>query len=502
MGAGPGDAGLMTMRGAQLLGQAQIVLYDALVNPLLLQLAPVKSELIYSGKRSKAHAFSQDEINRLLIEKAKAGKKVVRLKGGDPYVFGRGGEEAEALREAGVAFEVVPGVSSILAVPNYAGIPITHREICSAFTVATGHENPNKSSANIDWKTFSKLDGTKLILMGVEQIESIMNRMKDHGLAADTPVAIIRWGTTGRQETLIGTISDIAQKAKCQGFSAPAITIIGEVVSLRDRLNWFEERPLFGNRIVVTRSRQQASRLSQKLMEWGADVLEIPTLRIAPPSKKQFLIDAMSALGEYDWIIFTSPNGVESFFDYFFRAFDDLRDLGNLRIAAVGSATASKVESLHLRVDVVPKKYVATEIAKAMAAFENVENLKLLLVRAEIANPDLPKALTQLGAIVDDVPVYQTLIEENDFNGAADRLTNEGADWVIFTSSSTVVHFDRRFDLDKLCEKLPKLKLASIGPETSKALRSLKKEPTLEAAEHTIDGLVKSLIHHSKKDGR
>ncbi len=499
VGAGPGDSGLLTMRGGELLGRADVVVYDALVNPDLLRLAPREAEFLYGGKRANAHAIPQADLNRLLVDKAKAGKTVVRLKGGDPYVFGRGGEEAEELREAGVPFEVIPGVTSIIAATNYAGIPITHRDVCSGFTVVTGHEDPTKETSSIDWEALAKIEGTKVILMGVERIGSIMENLMKHGVDKTMPVGMVRWGTTGRQETLIGTVEDIAEKVATQGFKAPAVTVVGDVVDLRDRLNWFEERPLFGQRVVVTRTRTQASQLSRRLLEAGADVLEVPTIKVGPPKRREVLIEAMAALGEYNWIVFTSPNGVTAFFDYFFRAFDDIRILGNMRIAAVGPATAAKIADLHLRVDVMPKKYLASEVAAAIQEFESVDNLKIMLARAEVANPELPKELLELGAIVDDIPVYETIIEDQDHNGAASRMLEEGAEWVTFTSSSTVEHFNTRFNIDDLLGKYPALKFASIGPETTKALRAIGHEPTLEAAEHTIDGLVDSLLDAAAK---
>lgn len=500
VGAGPGDSGLLTMRGGELLGRADVVVYDALVNPDLLRLASREAEFLYAGKRAKAHAIPQRELNQLLIQKAQEGKTVVRLKGGDPYVFGRGGEEAEELREAGVPFEVIPGITSIIAATNYAGIPITHRDVCSGFTVITGHEDPTKPDSRIDWEALARIPGTKVILMGVERIGRIMENLREHGLDVETPVGMVRWGTTGRQETLVGNVGNIAEKVKARGFKAPAVTVVGDVVDLRDRLNWFEERPLFGQRVVVTRTRAQASQLSRRILELGADVLEIPTIKVGPPKEKKILVEAMAALGEYDWIVFTSPNGVTSFFDYFFRAFDDIRSLGNIRIAAVGPATAAKIASFRLRVDVMPTKYVTDEVVGAMQAFESVENLKILLARAEVANPDLPNELSALGAMVDDVPVYETVIEDQDHNGAAERMLAEGADWITFTSSSTVQHFDQRFNLAKLHESYPELKFASIGPETTKALVALGKAPTIEAKDHTIDGLVEALEGAVKSD--
>lgn len=499
VGAGPGDAGLLTLRGAELLKRADVVVYDALVNKDLLRLAPKSAEIIYGGKRSREHAIPQDELNQLLIKKAKEGKTVVRLKGGDPYIFGRGGEEAEELVAAKVPFEVVPGVSSITAAANYAGIPITHRSYSSSFTVVTGHENPNKDDTSVDWAWLAKEPGTKVVLMGVERIRQIAAELMRHGLNPDTPVGMVRWGTRGRQSSIDGTLATIADLVEKQNFGAPAITIIGDVVKLRSKLNWFERRPLFGQRVVVTRTREQASQLAGQLLELGAEVLEIPTIRMEEPLNKSGLVDAMLALGEYDWIVFTSPNGVTAFFDYFFKAFDDIRALGNLRIAAVGPATAAKLKELHLRVDAIPEEYLAARIADAVSSFESIENLRILLMRAEIANAELPRELEKLGAIVDDVACYRTMPETEDLNGNAERLIESGADWITFTSSSTVENFHARFDLPKLRQQFPEIRIASIGPETSKTLRALGVHPDTEAREHNIPGLIRALRASSSK---
>ncbi len=493
VGAGPGDAGLLTLRGAELLRCADVVVYDALVNPDLLGLAPRTAEFIYGGKRAKAHTIPQEDLNKLLVTKAKAGKCVVRLKGGDPYVFGRGGEEAEELVAADVPFEVVPGISSVVAAGNYAGIPITHRDHCSSFTVLTGHEDPTKEVSNLDWARLAKDSGTKVVLMGVERIRQITGQLVANGADARTPVAMIRWGTTGRQQAIEGTLATIADIAEKADFAAPAVTIIGGVVSLRKKLNWFEHRLLFGQRVVVTRTREQASQLSARLIERGAEVLEVPTIKIVPPDDRQSLVEALAGLGEYDWLVFTSPNGVTAFFDYFFKTHNDLRDLGNLRFAAVGPATAAKLRELHLNVDAMPEQYVAKAVAKAIADCESVENLRVLLLRAEVANPELPKQLEELGAIVDDVAVYRTVPETEDLTGTAARLEEEGADWLTFASSSAVENFHARFDLTKHLAKFPKTRLLSIGPETSKALAALNLKPTKEANPHTIDGMVAAL---------
>jgi uroporphyrinogen III methyltransferase / synthase len=493
VGAGPGDAGLITLRGAELLGRADVVVYDALVNPDLLRLAPREAEIIYGGKRSREHAIPQEELNALLVARARDGKTVVRLKGGDPYVFGRGGEEAEELADAKIPFEVVPGVSSIFAAPNYAGVPLTHREHCSSFTVVTGHEDPTKDETSLDFKQLANVPGTKVVLMGVERIRPLAASLVAHGMPGETPVAMVRWGTTGRQESIQGTLGNIAEVVEKTNFKAPAVTIIGNVVKLRDKLNWAENRPLFGQRIVVTRTREQASQLSRQLLELGAEVLEIPTIRIAPPDNHQDIIDAVLELNAYDWLVFTSPNGVTAFFDYFFKTFDDLRDIGGVRIAAVGPATAAKLKELHLKVDLMPEEYLAKKIVSAFQSYESIDNLRICLLRAQVANSELPRALEEKGAIVDDVACYKTIPETEDRNGAAARLGDSGADWITFTSSSTVENFHARFDLPKLLRQFPQTQLASIGPETSKALLALGLKPTVEAREHTIDGLVKAI---------
>ncbi len=498
VGAGPGDAGLLTVRGAELIARADVLVYDALVNPDLLRLAPKTAEIIYGGKRAKDHAIPQEEMNQLLVKKAKEGKVVVRLKGGDPYIFGRGGEEAEELHEAGIAFEVVPGISSTFAAPNYAGIPVTHRDFCSAYTVITGHEDPTKDESAIDWAALAKTPGTKIVLMGVERIRQIAAKFVENGLPAKTPVAMVRWGTTGRQKTIEGTLATIADVVEKTGFTAPAVTIIGGVVSLRKKLNWFEKRPLFGQRIVVTRTRDQASQLSNQLSERGADVLEIPTIKITDPEERIALVEAMAGISAYDWLVFTSPNGVTSFFDYFFKAHDDIRAIGICRIAAVGPATAAKLKERHLRVDAMPEEYVATKVAEAISKKDNVENLRVLILRAEVASPELPKQLEELGAIVDDVACYRTVPETEDLNGAAAKLVEEGADWVTFTSSSTVENFHARFNLPELKKKFPGLKLLSIGPETSKAITALGLQPNVEAKPHNIDGMVSALERAAK----
>ncbi len=497
VGAGPGDAGLLTLRGAELLHRADVVVFDMLVNPDLLRLAPPAAELISRGKRASAEALPQSKLNALMVSKAREGKCVVRLKGGDPYIFGRGGEEAEALAAAGIRFEVVPGVSSIIAAPNYAGIPLTHRGHCSSFTVFTAHDDPVEEGTTLRYDQIAKIPGTKVVLMGMKRLGEWVDSLVAHGLPADTPAAMIEWGTTPRQRCALGTLANLAAQAEHMKLGSPVVTVIGDVVRLREQLNWFEHRPLFGQRIVVTRAREQAGALSRLLQDNGAEVLEIPSIKIAPPTHKQDIVDALLELNAYDWLVFTSPNGVTTFFEYFFKRFHDMRDLGGARIAAVGPGTAAKLRDLHLQVDLMPDEAQAAAIAAAFAKFESIENLKICLLRAEVANTDLPKALEEMGAIVDDIACYKTVAETVDSSDTAARMLESGADWITFTSASTVEHLHARFDLPKLLGKFSHLKLATIGPDTTKALVALGLRPAVEAKDHTIESLVAALVKAS-----
>jgi uroporphyrinogen III methyltransferase/synthase len=381
-----------------------------------------------------------------------------------------------------------------VAVPNYAGIPLTHRDSCSRVTLITGHSDPSKEEASIDWPSVAKTPGTQVIMMGTDRIGQIAQTLISHGMAPKTAIAMIRWGTTGRQESIAGTLENIGERAAREAIAPPTVAVIGDVVNFRGKLNWFEKRALFGQRMVVTRSREQAGKLSSRLTDLGAEVIEIPTIKFEPPTKREALIDALLELNSYDWLVFTSANGVTQFFDYFFRQHHDMRDIGGARIAAVGPATANKVKELHLQVDLMPEEATAAHIAEAFAEFETIENLKICLLRAEVANPDLPKELEALGAIVDDIALYKTAAETEDRTGVAARLLDTGADWILFTSASTVEHFHARFDLPALSRRFPELKLASIGPETSKALAALELKPAVEAREHTAEGLVDAVI--------
>ncbi|CAN5651376.1 uroporphyrinogen-III C-methyltransferase [soil metagenome] len=488
VGAGPGDLGLVTLRAKELIEQAEVLVYDYLCNPEMLRWAPEAAERIYAGKKAGEHTLSQEEINALLVEKTRAGKRVVRLKGGDPFVFGRGGEEAQALAHAGLAFEVVPGVTSAVAAPAYAGIPITHRGSNSHVTFFTGHEDPAKEESSIDFAALAQLGGTQVMLMGVERIGAIAAQMMASGMRADLPVALTRWGTTARQETLIGTLENIAQLVVESGFSAPAVAVFGEVVSLRKELNWFEKRPLAGKRVVVTRTRTQAGVLSEQLRSLGADVIELPTIRIEPPTDLRAFAELVQDAHAYDWIVFTSPNGVNAFFELFYKLYDDAREIGAARIAAIGPATAQRLKDFHMHIDLQPEQFVAEALVKEFKKQGGVENLKILLARAEKARDVLPKELSAMGGIVDEGFAYRTVPETRDENGARRRFAEEGADLITFASSSTVENF--------LALGLPwpaGMQVASIGPITSRTARDLGLSVDVEARRHDIPGLVDAI---------
>ena len=487
VGAGPGDLGLVTLRAKECTENADVIVYDHLANPEMLSWARDDAEIIYAGKEP-GESRTQDESNTLLIDKARQGKQVVRLKGGDPFVFGRGAEEAQTIADAGIPFEIVPGITSAIAGPAYAGIPMTHRAHNSHVTFFTGHEDPAKAESAIDYAALAKLGGTQVMLMGVERLGSITSEMLKQGVRGDLPVALVRSATTGQQETLIGTLSDIAQKTVASNFKAPAVAVFGEVVGLRDSLNWYEKRPLLGKRIVVTRTRKQASVLSNKLRALGAHVIELPTIRTEPPSDLREFAELVQEAHMYDWVVFTSANGVDAFFDVFFKLYDDAREIGGARVAAIGPATAQRVKDFHLHVDLQPEEFVAEAVVKEFKKQESIENLRLLLVRAEKARDVLPKELSGAGAIVDEAFAYRTVLETRDTSGARRQLAQEGADLITFTSSSTVENF--------LALGLPwpkGMRIASIGPVTSKTARDQGLKVDVEARRHDIDGLVQAI---------
>ncbi|MDX9786566.1 MAG: uroporphyrinogen-III C-methyltransferase [Desulfobacterales bacterium] len=495
VGAGPGDPDLISVRGLKCIQAADVIIYDYLASPALLKHAPAAAELIYVGKKGGYHTQSQESINALIVEKAMTGATVARLKGGDPYIFGRGGEEAQVLVERGIAFEVVPGVTSAIAAAAYAGIPLTHRDFTSTLAFVTGHENPGKNGSSIDWEALAKGVGTIVFFMGVKNLPQITRQLVAHGKPADTPVALIRWGTTSRQVTVVGTLETIVEKVANAKLKPPAITVIGEVVRLRETLNWFENRPLFGKTIVVTRAREQASDLVERLSDSGAECLECPTIKIVPLEDNAPLLQAMDHLADYDWLIFTSVNGVKFFFQTLFETGRDARALGNIGTAVIGPATAQCLLNNGLRADIVPSSYRAESVIEAFAK-ENIQGKKILLPRALEARPILPVELTRMGAQVDEVPVYRTL---KDLDNAVDlvaRLEEGSIDMITFTSSSTAKNFKALLPEDRFSDLLDGVTIAAIGPITADTAASLGMPAQLVADTYTIDGLCNAILSY------
>ena len=492
IGAGPGDPGLMTLKGRELISRADCLVYDALASPLMLGWARPECEKIYVGKRAGNHALPQDEINELLVKCASRCSCVVRLKGGDPYVFGRGGEEAQALYAAGVPFEVVPGVTSAIAGPACAGIPVTHRDFCTQFTVFTGHEGTHKAGSTLDIPGIAAAQGTKVMLMGMSRLRETMSALIQAGQGAAVPAAAVQWAATGRQKCVTATVATLADAVEAAGVGSPAVVVIGEVVKLAPQLDWRSRLPLCGKRVVVTRTREQASELSSMLETLGADVMELPTIRIAPPSDKRDFAEAVVDAPHYDWLIFSSPNGVRRFFQAFFAVYEDIREIGGARIAAVGPGTAAELKKFGLMVDVMPQKAVAEELIAEFDRkgdeFGGVANVTMLWVHGEQARRVIYDELMKRQAIVDECLAYSTVPETEDISGAQARLREEGADVITFTSSSTVRHFmAMNLPLPEGC------RIASIGPVTTATLAEFGLKPDIEAELHTIPSLVEAV---------
>ena len=498
VGSGPGDPKLITVRGLEALREAEVLIYDYLAPKELLKEIPPQCEVIYVGKKAGSHTMPQEEINRLIVAKAKEGKLVVRLKGGDPFVFGRGGEEAlEALAE-GVEFEIVPGVTAGVAVPAYAGIPVTQRGINVAVTFVTGHEDPNKDESAINWDALASSGATLVFYMGVGNLGKIAQRLQAGGRSATTPVAVIHRGTTMRQRTVSGTLEDIERVVAEEGIKPPSIIVVGDVVSLRGKLRWFEDRPLFGRKVIVTRSREQASDFSALLAGFGAEVIELPAIKIGPSPDPATVNRAIAMLTAYDWIVFTSVNGVYTFMEKVAASGGDVRSLGTARLCAIGPATAGALRAMGLKVDVVPETYVAEEVASALKVSDDLRGRKILLPRAEIARKVLPESLRAEGAEVDDVPVYSTVAESPENLDEVRSMLEAGqVDAVTFTSSSTVENF-----VDMAGESVVKAAaeagtvIASIGPITADKASSFGFETNVMPQEYTIAGLGRALADY------
>ena len=499
VGAGPGDPGLITVKGRECIAAADVVIYDYLASPALLAHARPQAELIYVGKKGGDHTLPQDEINRLIVAKAREQKTVTRLKGGDPYVFGRGGEEAEVLVDAGIPFEVVPGVTSAVAATAYAGIPLSHRRLTSTIAFVTGHEDPGKEGSGIDWAALAQGIGTLVFFMGVKNLPTIVSELVARGRAPETPVALVRWGTTPQQLTVSGTLADIVERVHRAGLKAPAIIVVGEVVGLRERLRWFEDRPLFGKRILVTRSREQASDLVKALTELGADCIECPTIRIVPPDDPRPLEAAIDRLRDYDWLVFTSVNGVTGFFERLFALGRDVRALGHLRTAAIGPVTAARLKSFGLTSDLVPETFQAEAVVEAFRR-QDLRGRKVLLPRAQEARAILPEQLSALGATVHEVAVYRTVPAGSDPAALADRAAERPIDLLTFTSSSTVTNFKELLRAGDPAG-LSRIPAACIGPITADTARASGFDVCLTAETYTIPGLCRAILAHYAAPG-
>ncbi len=495
IGAGPGDPGLLTIKAKECIETADVVVYDYLASPYLLEYARKDAQIIYVGKKGGDHTLSQEGINQLLVDKARQGLDVARLKGGDPFVFGRGGEEAQELLSHGISYEVIPGVTSAVAAPAYAGIPITHRDHTSFVSFITGHENPDKKDSSMQWDVYAKSNATLVFFMGVKNLGNIVKNLVEHGKDKDTPVALVRWGTTTRQRTVTGTLDTIVENVKAAKLKSPAIIVIGHVVSLRDELAWFDKRPLFGRKIVITRARAQASSMVTALNKLGAQCIEIPTIRIDAPDDLTPLKESIENIKNYDWLVFTSVNGVKFFFDTLFDMGKDVRVLGHLKFACIGPVTKERLGDYGIISDILPETYRAESVADAFSAVD-IKDKKVLLPRAKKARTILPEELDKMGALVDDVVAYETGLCEDGKEELVTLLENNEIDAITFTSSSTVSNFMSLLESKDAQSLLKDVVVASIGPITSDTARSFGIEPDIEADQFTIQGLTEALLTH------
>ncbi len=489
IGAGPGDPDLITVKGVECLRRADVVVHDYLVGREILRHAGTNARLIYVGKIGGHHNISQENLNRILVEEALKGNTVARLKGGDPFIFGRGGEEAEFLQKAGVPFEVVPGVTSAISVPAYAGIPLTHREFTSTLAFVTGHEDPDKAESRIDWKKISTIE-TIVFLMGVRNLSRIASNLMENGRSPDTPVALIRWGTTPDQETLTGKLGGIAALAKEREFSPPAVFVVGDVVGLRESLGWFEKKPLFGKGIVITRPEGQSKEFAALLRDEGARVIAFPTISIVPPEDYGDLDRVIENIEKYHWIIFTSANGVRFFFERFCKLRNDIRDLKGIKICTIGPATRDRVEEYNIRVDMVPEEHISDGVVAAFRGMD-VAGKNFLLPRAEIAGDIIPDGLSELGANVDVATAYRTVNSNEDGETIKELMDSGKIDVITFTSPSTVTNF---MDIIGNETTIPNhIKIACIGPVTENACRRAGLGIDIMQGPYSIPGLVKAI---------
>ena len=495
VGAGPREPDLVTVRAVECLKQADVVIYDFLAAPELLKYVREGAETIYVGKKGGDHTLSQDKINEVMVARAKQGRTIVRLKGGDPFIFGRGGEEAEVLAKAGIPFEVVPGVTSAVAAPAYAGIPLTHRLYTSSVAFVTGHEDPTKKQSSIDWSKLATGVGTLVFLMGVKNLANIAERLMAAGRDPKTPVAVVRWGTTPQQTTIVGTLDSIVADVQAVGLKPPATIVVGEVIKLRDTLNWFEKRALFGKTVVVTRARAQASELVRRLSDLGAACLECPTIKVVRPEDWSPLDAAIDNIGTYDWLVFTSVNGVSFFFERLYEKEKDVRALKDVSTAAIGPATAKRLRDFGLKSDIVPETYQAESIVEAFKQ-EPMNGKRVLLPRAKEARPVLPVQLRKMGAIVDEIAAYQTEQARENVDVLIKRLEEGSIDLLTFTSSSTVRNFKALLPPERFESLTEGVSVASIGPITTETARELGFKVDIMARDYTIDGLCEAILEH------
>ena len=492
IGAGPGDPGLLTLKAKAVLETADTVVYDFLANKAFLDFAREDAEIIYVGKKGGDHTLAQDKINELLVAKAKQGRTVARLKGGDPYVFGRGGEEALVLVEAGVEFEIVPGVTSAVAAPAYAGIPITHREFASSVTFITGHEDPTKDGSANNWPALAQSASTLVFFMGVKNLPDICRRLIAGGRAPQTPAALVRWGTTCHHRSMAATLADVAEKGREQGFTAPTLLVVGEVVGLRDKLGWFENRPLLGKGVVVTRSREQASDLVRQLEDLGACCFEFPTIAVKPLADPAPVRRAIEGLRCFDWLVFTSANGVKYFWAELTAMGLDSRALGGLQVSAIGPATGQALAARGIKADFVPDKFVAEGVAEGLMAL-GVAGKRVLIPRARQAREVLPEELTRAGAEVQVLPVYETCPAEQDPDEVLAAMAEGEIHFLTFTSSSTVDNFFAQVAPERLAPLRDRIKIACIGPITAKTLEKHGFTPDIQPQSYTIPALAQAL---------
>lgn len=497
IGAGPGDPGLITVRGLECLGLADVVIYDYLANDRLLSHARQGAELIYAGKVGGAHNREQWQINEMLQQKAMAGKVVARLKGGDPFVFGRGGEECEALFAAGIPFEIVPGVTAGIGAAAYAGIPLTHRDLTTSVAFVTGHEHPSKDVSEIDWQRLSLGSGTVVFYMGVKNLPQITENLIAHGRSPGTPVALIRWGTRPDQQVLTGTLADIAEKARRSGFKAPAITVVGEVVRLREKLRWFDSRPLFGKGILVTRAADQAGEFASMLRSEGATVWECPTIRIVPPETPLELDAAINELPSFGWLIFTSINAVQHFFARLNAMGLDSRAVGSCRVCAVGPKTAASLGFYGIKADLVPNNYKAEGVIAAFSAME-MKGVRVLFPKADRAREVIPAGLSAMGAIVVDPVAYRNVIPDEVDPAVLQALEQGQIQCVTFTSSSTADNLAKLLGENRFLRLLQGVTVAAIGPVTAATCRELGLKVDIEPEEYTLAQMTGEIVKYFK----